>query len=107
MAALAQVGDQLRGTLDRPNLVDQLAVVLSLRLADRVAVAILDVVAGNRGDELVAAHPDVTVDAPDRRRQVVIAERPVPADRVLVVGVDEGAVDVENCRAAHGASLTR
>jgi hypothetical protein len=49
------------------------------------------------GDDLVAAHADVAVDAPDGDVLVVLAAR-VPGDRVLVVGVDEIAVDVEGGR---------
>jgi hypothetical protein len=38
----------------------------------------------------------VTVDAPDRQVHVVPTKRAVPGDRVVVVGVDERAVDVED-----------
>jgi len=51
-----------------------------------------------RTDELVAAHADVPVDLPDRRPVAVLAEGTVPGARVLVVAVDEGAVDVEEDR---------
>ena len=56
---------------------------------------LLDLIAGDGGDELVAAHADVAVDSPDRRRHVVLAKSAVPGDRVLVVGVDERSVDVK------------
>ena len=52
--------------------------------------------AAERFDELVATHADVPVDAPDRQHHLVLAERAVPGDRVVVVGVDERAVDVED-----------
>src|SRR6476660_8623875 len=42
------------------------------------------------------------MDAPDRDVLVVLSHRPVPRDRVVVVGVDERAVDVEDrCGSAH------
>jgi hypothetical protein len=50
---------------------------------------------------VVAAHADVAVDAPDRQRLAVLAERAKPGQRVLVVGVDERAVDVEDGRGRH------
>ena len=55
-------------------------------------------------DELVAAHPDVPVDLPHREHESVLAERAVPRDRVLVVRVDERAVDVEYCCGGHARS---
>ena len=56
----------------------------------------LDSSSVERCDELVAAHADVAVDAPDRQHDVVLRERAEPRERVLVVGVDERAVDVED-----------
>jgi hypothetical protein len=35
------------------------------------------------------------VDPPEREREVVGAERAIPGERVLVVRIDERAVDVE------------
>ena len=63
--------------------------------------SLLDLLAGERGHELVAAHPDVAVDAPDREQDLVLAEGAVPGDRVLVVRVDERAVDVEDGGGRH------
>ena len=71
--------------------------------ADVVAAALLDLLARHRRDELVAAHADVAVDPPDRQHDAVLAERHVPGHRVLVVRVDEGAVDVEDRCGRHGA----
>jgi hypothetical protein len=45
---------------------------------------------------LITAHPDVSVQAPHREHDVVLPEGAVPAKSVLIVGVDERAVDVEN-----------
>ena len=67
-------------------------------------MVLLDAVSGERVDELVAAHPDVAVDPPQRRRGAVAAKGSVPGDRVVVVGVDERPVDVED-RGAHARSL--
>ena len=65
-------------------------------LARLVADALLDVVPAERGHQLVAAHADQPVDPPDRERLPQRPERPVPGQGVLVVGVDEGPVDVED-----------
>ena len=106
MTALAQLGEQLARALERLHLADQLAVEAPLGLADRVAAAPSTAAPATAADELVAAHADVAVDPPDRRRQVVLAKRPVPRDRVLVVGVDEGPVDVEDRRGRPRADPT-
>jgi hypothetical protein len=45
---------------------------------------------------VVAAHPDVAVDAPEREQLAMLAEGSVPGDGVVVVGVDERAVYVED-----------
>jgi hypothetical protein len=65
----------------------------------------LGLLTGDVGDELVAAHPDGPVDLPQRHDDVVAAQRPVPGQGVLVVTVDEGAVDVEDDRVKHGYPL--
>jgi hypothetical protein len=82
----------------RADLLDELEVALLLGRADVVALALLDVVAEQRPDELVAAHADRPVDPPHRRVVAVRDHRPVPGDRVEVVGVDERAVDVQDRR---------
>jgi hypothetical protein len=46
---------------------------------------------------VVSPHAEQAVDPPDRQREAVLPERAVPRDRVLVVRVDERAVDVEEC----------
>jgi hypothetical protein len=107
MLATRELLEEVVRALERPHIVDELAVEPLLGVADRVAELALDLVAGDRGDELIAAHADVAVDAPDRRAYVVLAERAVPDDRVLVVGVDEGPVDVEDRGRAHAAALPR
>jgi hypothetical protein len=96
VARLPEVGDELARALERLHLGDQRHVERLLGGADVVAVLLVELLAHERGDELVAAHADVAVDPPDRKDDAVLAERPVPGDRVLVVGVDERAVDVED-----------
>ena len=59
----------------------------------------------DRSHQLVAAHPDVTVDPVQRQRDVEAPERPVPGDRVVVVRVDERAVDVEDGGGRHPRCL--
>jgi len=57
---------------------------------------------GMGGDQLIASHPDVPVDAPDRQHHPVLAECAGPRQRVLVVRVDERPVDVQDgCRLGH------
>jgi hypothetical protein len=99
--ALLQLGDQLARPLEDHDLVDQLGEQLALGGADPVAGLLLDLLAGDRADELVAPHPDVAVDPPHRRHHSVAAERAVPRDRVVVVRVDERPVDVEDRSGRH------
>ena len=73
----------------------QRLVLVQPALAQVVAVALLDLVAGDGGDELVAAHADGAVDLPQRHVDVEAAEGPRPREGVVVGGVDQGAVDVE------------
>ena len=105
VASSLEIGDQLARARERLDLADQLAVERALCRADVVALLALELLAAERLDELVAAHPDVPVDAPDRQQHPVLAEGPVPGDRVLVVGVDERAVDVEDRCGWHPATL--
>ena len=68
---------------------------LAVSGAQRLAERLLDRLVRDGGDEPVAAHADGAVQVPHRDDDAVVAERAVPRDHVLVVGVDEGAVDVE------------
>jgi hypothetical protein len=78
------------------HFVDQLPVELGLGVADAVAEPLLDLFSGECCNQLVAAHPDVAVDAPHLQRQGMPAEGPEPGDRVVVVRVDECSVDVQD-----------
>src|SRR5436309_490982 len=91
-AALLQVDDQVPGARERRDLADQPRVLGAARFADRLLV---DVLARQGRDQLVAAHADVAVDAPDREHDSVLPEGAIPGDRVVVVRVDERAVDVQ------------
>ncbi|MEJ7741802.1 MAG: hypothetical protein WKF73_04170 [Nocardioidaceae bacterium] len=81
--------------------------MVGIRLGPRrpqvVAVRLLGLRTGDSLDELVATHADRPVDAPQGRRDVEVAKCRVPRERVLVVGVDERSVDIENDRADHGS----
>src|SRR5581483_10637506 len=100
-----EVRDQVTRALHRLDLFDQREIQRLLGGAYVVALLPLHLVAGKGADELVAAHAEVTVDPPDRQHEVVLSERPVPRDRVVVVRVHEGAVDVED-RYRHGGDPT-
>src|SRR3954470_8107590 len=94
--ALLEPDDQLARAFERRDLADQRHVGRLLGVADALAVLRVGVLADQGGDQLVAPHPDVPVDLPQLHDEPVRAERPVPSDRVLVVRVDERAVDVED-----------
>ncbi len=86
---------------ERLDLADQLGVEHLLGRTDLVALPRVEAFTGEGGDELVAAHPDVPVDPPQRQDEAVLAEGPEPCDRVVVVRVDQRAVDVQD-RGGHG-----
>ena len=100
-----QILDQRARARERLDLVDQLHVEHLLRRAHVVAVLAVEALTGEGGDQLIAAHPDVPVDAPQRQDEPVRAERAVPGERVVVVGVHQRAVDVQD-RRGHGVYAT-
>ena len=97
MATLLELVGQRGGALERAYLAEELVEVLLPGGAQGLAVDTLDLVAGDGTDQLVAAHADVAVQAPDREHDVVLPKGAVPTQRMLVVGVDERPVDVEEC----------
>ena len=106
--AVVQQLQQPAGVGERLHLADQVGVQGGLGRPDAVALAVLDPLAGQGGHQLVAAHADVAVDPPHRQGQPVLAERPVPGDGVVVVGVDQRAVDVQHRdRLGHRRQLRR
>ena len=98
---MLQIGDQLAHPSNTATSSISSGEQLALGGADLVAGLLLDVLAGDRADELVAAHPDVAVDPPYRRHHSVAPERAVPRDRVVIVRVDERPVDVEDRGGRH------
>jgi hypothetical protein len=96
VAPLLDRDEQVARTGQRGDLIEQRVDLLALPLARLVADPFLQLLAAERGDQLVPAHPDQPVDPPDRERLVERAQGPVPRHRVLVVGVDQGSVDVED-----------
>src|SRR3954451_17332858 len=56
----------------------------------------VELLAREGAHQLVAAHADVAVGPPHRQHLAALQERPVPRERVVVVRVDERAVDVED-----------
>ena len=105
MAALLELGEELPRAFKRLDFVDQLGVELSLGGSDVVALPLLDLVASDRAHELVAAHPYVAVKPPDREDDAVATKGPVPGQSVVVVGVDERSVNVENGGRRHRPNL--
>jgi hypothetical protein len=61
----------------------------------------LDLVTADVSDDLVAAHADRPMQPPYRQCDVEVAESAVESQGVLVVGVDEGAIDVEDRSVGH------
>ena len=104
-AAFLDLGQQLVGALEGLDLTDELVELLRPGPAQVVPVLLLDLPTTDRGDELVPTHPDAAVEAPDRADDVEAAQGAEPREGVLVVGVHEGAVDVEDCRVCHGPFL--
>jgi hypothetical protein len=88
------------------DLVDQLSVLLCFQFSDRVSPSALYLLAGQRGHELIAAHANVTMDSPDGQNHVHCPEGPVPRDRVVIVRVDQGSVNVENRRGSQSGPPT-
>ena len=102
VAAARQRFDQFVPPVQRLHLVDQLPVELLLRRPHPVAHLALEPLVAERRDELIAAHPDVAVNAPQRKHDPVPAKRPIPGQSVVIVGVHERPVDVEDrCRGSH------
>ena len=95
VAASLELLDELTRTGHRLHFADQLVILRPLGRANFVALLALGAIVGQGLDHLIATHADVAVDAPDRQHDAVVAERAIPRDRVVVVGVDERAVDIE------------
>src|SRR4051812_42037602 len=91
VAPLLQRDEQVVRAVERGHFVDHAVELLFPGVAHVAAHASLCIVAGNGGDELVAAHADVTMQPPDRDRDPEAPERAIPAECVLVVRVDERA----------------
>ena len=99
--ALLQRDEQGAGAGKRLDLRNELVEDRLPAPAQLVTELLLHLVAGDGGDVLVAAHADVPVELPHRDRQVVLTERAVPRERVVVVRVDERSVDVDDRRLGH------
>jgi len=95
VSASFQVREQLVRTFERRHFVDEAVEELLPPVADVVTVLLLDTLARDRLDELIPAHADVSVQAPDREHDAVLPKGAVPTQRVLVIRVDERPVDVE------------
>lgn len=61
--------------------------------------------AHGRVDEQAAAHPDSTVDPPDRQIDTRVRQHLLPGQDVLVNGIDKGPVEVEQ-QGGPGLDLT-
>ena len=65
---------------------------------ETVADPCLDGLAGQCGDDLVTAHSNVTMNAPNRHDDLVPPQRTKPGERVLIVRIDKRAIEIEECR---------
>src|SRR5437763_4895052 len=101
--AALQLAQKIRRAFERRALVAQLLELLRVRVAQFVAGSAFHVVARDGSDVLVAAHPDVAVEPPHREDDVEAPKRAVPGERVLVVGVDQRAIEVQQRRPGHYA----
>jgi hypothetical protein len=81
-AALLQLGDEVAGALERLDLVDARHVEGVVGGAHIIPLLLVEPLAGERLDDLVAAHADVAVDPPKRQREGVHPEVPVPREAV-------------------------
>ena len=95
-AAFAEQAQQLGGALGRTHLGDQPFEVLGVAAAYLVADALRNRLAGQVGDDPVAAHADRAVDAVARRLHPHLAERGLPGDGAGVHAVDQRAVHVQD-----------
>lgn len=107
MTAPLQLGKKFAGTGERLRLLDQTPVQVLLRSSDLVARPVLDFWAGERLNQLVAAHTHRAVQLPEQQHDAVLTEGPVPGDRVVVARVDERAVEVDERGKRHGGAGTR
>lgn len=98
---LAQRAQEVPGAGERTHLADHLGVSLALGRADAVPLPGLHVVAQEMPDELVAAHADRAMDPPPGHPMPVGGHRPLPGEHVVIVGVDERAVDVDDRSGSH------
>ena len=105
VTSILEVDDQVARPVQRFHLFDQSHVEHTLGGTDVISLGFLHLLAAQRRDQLVAAHADVTVDTPDRQQLLVLAKGPVPGDRVVVVGVDQGPVDVKDRGSRHASPL--
>ena len=80
--------------------------MLLLPFADRVAELAIGLLVRQGLHELIAPHSDVAMDPPQWQHDAMVPERAIPRDRMVVVGIDERAVDVEY-RDGHGSSARR
>jgi hypothetical protein len=76
-------------------------------VADPVSLLLVRLAADEGGDQLVPTLADVSVYSPDRQHDPVTPEGPVPRERVLVVRVDQRAVDIQQDGTRHGLGRRR
>ena len=106
--ALLEVDDEVARAVERLDLLDHREVERLLGGADVLAELLVACSSPMRCS--TSWSPPIPIARWIRqigRMNVVLAERAVPRDRVLVVRVDERAVDVEDGGARHAAPPTR
>src|SRR5690606_38553850 len=99
------LGQELVSTLEGLDLADELLELLLPRLAQVISVSLLDVAPRDRRDKQVTSHADAAVETPDRPGDLVAPQRTEPGQGVLVVGVYQGSVNVEDRGVRHDVIL--
>jgi hypothetical protein len=103
MTPLAELLDQRCGAGNGADLWQQLSVEALFSVPCFVTVAFLYAIAGHRCNELVASHPDVSMNFPARKRYADLPEGTEPGDRVVVIRIDQSPIDIEDCGRGVGA----
>ena len=88
--------EQVARARQRRHLLKQRVDFLALPLPGLIAYPALQVLTPDSRDHLVPAHADQPVQPPHRIGLAHRAQRPVPGQRMLIVGIDERPVNIKD-----------